>query len=134
MSKNINKQSKQFKRRILLGLLAVVGIVVNLTANFILIPRLHAQGAAIVSLTTQMVMAGIQTVIAFRQLKLPITLIPWLKVLIFSIVIIPSTILFAHYFQGNALVALLISGAFATIVAFATGLLQLRFWKNLERK
>ncbi len=118
----------------LLNLSAVIGIVVNLTANFILIPRLHAQGAAIVSLTTQMVMACIQTVIAFRQLKLPITLIPWLKVLIFSIVIIPSTILFAHYFQGNALVALLISGVFATVVAFATGLLQLRFWKNLERK
>lgn len=118
----------------LLNLSAVIGIVVNLTANFILIPRLHAQGAAIVSLTTQTVMAGIQTVIAFRQLQLPITLVPWVKVLIFSAIIIPSTILFAHYFQGNTLVALLISGVFATVVAFATGLLQLRFWKNLERK
>ena len=118
----------------LLNLSAVIGIAVNLTANFILIPRLHAQGAAIVSLTTQTVMAGIQTVIAFRQLQLPIKLIPWLKVLIFSIIIIPSTILFAHYFQGNTLVALLISGLFATVVAFATGLLQLRFWKSLERK
>ena len=118
----------------LLNLSAVIGIVVNLTANFILIPRLHAQGAAIVSLTTQTVMAGIQTVIAFRQLQLPITLIPWWKVLIFSAIIIPSTILFAHYFQGNTLVALLISGVFATVVAFATKLLQLRFWKNLERK
>jgi hypothetical protein len=87
-----------------------------------------------VSLTTQTLMAAIQTVIAFRILKLSATLIPWLKVLIFSTILIPSVILFAHYFHGNVLVALLISGVFATVLSFATGLLQLRFWKTLERK
>ena len=36
MSKKINKQSKQFKRRMLLGLLAVIGIVVlvNILSSF----------------------------------------------------------------------------------------------------
>lgn len=117
----------------LLNLSAVIGIVVNLLVNFILIPRLHARGAAIASLSTQSVMAIIQTGIAFRQLRIPIKEIPILKSLIFTAILIPTTIIFAKYFDGNVLWALLIYGIFACVVAVATRLIPLRFWKDFSR-
>ncbi|MCQ2263789.1 MAG: polysaccharide biosynthesis C-terminal domain-containing protein [Bacteroidales bacterium] len=116
----------------LLNLSAVVGIVVNLAVNFMLIPHLHARGAAIASLSTQSVMAGIQTVIAFRQLHIPLKTIPWIKVLAFTVILVPYTLVFARHFHGNVLFALLITGIFACIIAFATRLVPLRFWKDFS--
>ena len=115
-----------------LNLSAVAGIVVNLAINFLLIPKLHARGAAIASLSTQSVMAAIQTVIAFRELHRPLSDIPWIKCLIFCIILIPSVALFAHHFHGNVVVALCISGIFACCVAVATQLIPFKFWKDFK--
>lgn len=117
----------------LLNLSAAIGIVVNLLVNFILIPQLHARGAAIASLTTQSAMAIIQTVIAFRQLHIPIKEIPIIKALIFTTILIPTTLLFAKYFTGNVLWALLICAILACIIAVITRLIPLRFWKDFSR-
>lgn len=116
----------------LLNLSAVVGIVVNLLVNFILIPQLHARGAAIASLCTQSVMAIIQTIIAFRQLHISIKEIPIVKALIFTALLIPSTIIISKHFSGNVLWALLICGIMACIIAVATRLIPLRFWKDFS--
>ncbi len=43
-----------------LNIIAACGFIVNITMNIILIPRLQAEGAAIASLTTQLVVPGIQ--------------------------------------------------------------------------
>lgn len=115
-----------------LNMSAVVGIVVNLAINFILIPKMHARGAAIASLSTQSVMAAIQTVIAFRELRRPLSDIPWIKCLIFCIILIPCVALFASHFHGNVVVALCISGIFACCVAVATRLIPLKFWKEFR--
>lgn len=116
----------------LLNLSAVVGIVVNLLINFLLIPRLHAEGAAIASLSTQSVMAAIQTVIAFRQLNVSLRVIPFVKCLIFCIILIPCTILFSQHFTGNVLWGLVIGGVFACAIGFATRLVPLKFWEELR--
>ncbi len=116
----------------LLNASAVVGIVVNLLVNFLLIPRMQARGAAIASLSTQSVMALIQTVIAFRELRIPIKDIPIVKSLIFIALLISGVTIFAHYFNGNVIMALLICGIYAFVVAFATRLIPLRFWKEFR--
>ena len=109
----------------LLNLTAVAGIAVNLLVNVILIPRLHACGAAVASLATQSVMALIQTVIAIRVTQLPLKEIPILKILIFTAILIPSCYLFSTYFHGKTIVALLISGGFACLLGLVTRLIPL---------
>ena len=113
----------------LLNLSAVIGIVVNLLVNFILIPRYHACGAAVASLSTQTVMACIQTVIAFRIIDIPLKEIPFIKCLLFLAIVVPGVGLFAHYFQGEVVIALVISGIFAFLAGFATRLVPLKFWE-----
>ena len=117
----------------LLNLSAVIGIVVNLLVNFILIPRLQARGAAIASLSTQSVMAVIQTVIAFRVLKLPLRDIPFVRCLIYMALLIPCTLVFARFYTGNVLIALAISALFACLIALATGLVPLKILKEFRR-
>jgi O-antigen/teichoic acid export membrane protein len=109
----------------LLNLTAVAGIAVNLLVNVILIPRLHACGAAVASLATQSVMALIQTIIAIRVTQLPLKEIPILKILIFTAILIPSCYLFSTYFHGKTIVALLISGGFACLLGLVTRLIPL---------
>ena len=112
----------------LLNLTALAGIAVNLLVNILLIPRFHACGAATASLTTQTVMALVQTIIAFKVTGLPLKEIPLLKILIFTAILIPSCYFFSIYYNGNVIVALLISGGFACLLGFATRLIPLKFW------
>ncbi|HNW67927.1 MAG TPA: oligosaccharide flippase family protein [Bacteroidales bacterium] len=118
----------------LLNWSAVVGIVINLIVNFILIPRLYAQGAAIASLATQSMMAVIQTVIAFRILKIPLSNIPLLRSILFAAILIIGTHYFAIYFHGNLIISLSICALFACITAFCTKLISFNFWKEFSRK
>ncbi|MBQ7734420.1 MAG: oligosaccharide flippase family protein [Bacteroidales bacterium] len=114
----------------LLNLTALAGIAVNLLVNILLIPRFHACGAATASLTTQTVMALVQTIIAFKVTGLPLKEIPLLKILIFTAILIPSCYFFSIYYNGNVIVALLISGGFACLLGFATRLIPLKFWQG----
>lgn len=114
----------------LLNLTALAGIAVNLLVNVLLIPRFHACGAATASLTTQTVMALVQTIIAFKVTGLPLKEIPLLKILIFTAILIPSCYFLSIYYNGNVIVALLISGGFACLLGFATRLIPLKFWQG----
>ena len=114
----------------LLNLTALAGIAVNLLVNVLLIPRFHACGAATASLTTQTVMALVQTIIAFKVTGLPLKETPLLKILIFTAILIPSCYFFSIYYNGNVIVALLISGGFACLLGFATRLIPLKFWQG----
>lgn len=49
-----------------LNLMASIGMVLNIVSNFIFIPKYGALGAAVVSLTTQFITAGIQVWLAFH--------------------------------------------------------------------
>lgn len=116
----------------LLNITAIAGIVVNMAVNLILIPRMQAEGAAIASLSTQSVVAVLQVVIAFRQLKVPVNSLPLWQSLLFTVVLIPAVWFFAQHFNGHVLWALLISGAFALLLGFATRLLTFDFVKQVR--
>lgn len=116
----------------LLNITAIAGIVVNMAVNLILIPRMQAEGAAIASLSTQSVVAVLQVVIAFRQLKVPVNSLPLWQSLLFTVVLIPAVWFFSQHFNGHVLWALLISGVFALLLGFATRLLTFDFVKQVR--
>lgn len=116
----------------LLNITAIAGIVVNLAVNLLLIPRLQAVGAAIASLSTQSVVALLQVIIAFRLLRVPVRAMPILPSIIFTAVLIPAVWFFSQHFNGHVLWALLISGAFALLLGFATRLLTFDFVKQVR--
>ena len=49
-----------------LNIIALAGLIVNLSLNFLLIPVMKTEGAAIASLATQWLVAGIQLVVVYR--------------------------------------------------------------------
>ena len=116
----------------LLNITAIAGIVVNMAVNLLLIPRMQAEGAAIASLSTQSVVAVLQVVIAFRQLKVPVRALPLLPALLFTVLLVPAVWYFSQYFEGHVLWALLISGTFALLLGFATRLLTFDFVKQVR--
>ena len=116
----------------LLNITAIAGIVVNMAVNLILIPRMQAEGAAIASLSTQSVVAVLQVVIAFRQLKVPVNSLPLWQSLLFTVVLISAVWFFSQHFNGHVLWALLISGVFALLLGFATRLLTFDFVKHVR--
>ena len=59
-----------------LNIVALAGICVNIAVNVVLIPRLHAVGAATASLATQSVTAFLQILIVLKKLKFPIKNLP----------------------------------------------------------
>lgn len=116
----------------LLNITAIAGIVVNMAVNLILIPRMQAEGAAIASLSTQSVVAVLQVVIAFRQLKVPVNSLPLWQSLLFTVVLVTAVWFFSQHFNGHVLWALLISGIFALLLGFATRLLTFDFVKQVR--
>jgi O-antigen/teichoic acid export membrane protein len=116
----------------LLNITAIAGIVVNMAVNLILIPRMQAEGAAIASLSTQSVVAVLQVVIAFRQLKVPVNSLPLWQSLLFTVVLVTAVWFFSQHFNGHVLWALLISGVFALLLGFATRLLTFDFVKQVR--
>ncbi len=52
-----------------LNFIALTGLFINLTLNFVLIPRLLAEGSAIATLVTQFTMATLQVLIVLRVFK-----------------------------------------------------------------
>ena len=116
----------------LLNITALAGIVVNMAVNLILIPRMQAEGAAIASLSTQSVVAVLQVVIAFRQLKVPVNSLPLWQSLLFTVVLVTAVWFFSQHFNGHVLWALLISGIFALLLGFATRLLTFDFVKQVR--
>ena len=111
-----------------LNIVALAGIFVNIAVNVVLIPRLHATGAATASLATQSVTSLLQFLIVLKKLKFPINKLPWaaafsyLGLLVFSafltIKFVPQTV--------NPLISLSCLAVFACILAFCTQLLSFR--------
>jgi O-antigen/teichoic acid export membrane protein len=118
----------------LLNIVAIAGIIVNVIINLVLIPELHARGAAIASLSTQSVVSLLQIIIVFKELKIPFSNIPFLKCLLFCILLIPSIYIIAHLQNFNSFIGLLIGGIISLLLAFITRLIPLTFLRDLKLK
>ena len=109
-----------------LNITAMAGIIVNILINIILIPRFQARGAAVTSLCTQSVVSLLQFFIAIRELKVPLRSLPWVSCLLFTILIIPTTLLAHQYLPLKVLPSLIILVAVTLTYGFVTRLIDIR--------
>lgn len=115
-----------------LNLIAVVGIVINVTVNLLLIPRMQACGSAVASFCTQFVVSALQFVLAMRIIGIPLKSLPWLQCALFLSVLVPVVWFAPSILHINMLWQLVILSVFAVALAFATGLLRVRAVKDIR--
>lgn len=113
-----------------LNIVAAGGVVLNLTLNFIFIPRFQAFGAAFTSLCVQFTTCVIQFLIAKKIFDIQLGASFWLKLVIF-IVVISSTTYFVSLQCQNWLAAFGISALSCIVIAFITKMLSYKEIKEL---
>lgn len=116
-----------------LNITAAIGIVINVMVNLLLIPRMQACGSAVASFCTQFTVALLQFILAWRIVGFPLTSLPWLRCLIFLVVLVPVVAFAPRILHVGTLWSLLILGVFSLLVGFATGLLRFRNVKTMMR-
>jgi O-antigen/teichoic acid export membrane protein len=114
-----------------LNIIALVGIVINVTVNLLLIPKMMASGSAVASFCTQFTVALSQFLLAMRIVGIPISSLPWLRCLVFMALLIPVTLLAYNSLNISVIWSLLILVGCALALGFATGLLNVREVKEM---
>ena len=114
-----------------LNIIAAIGIVINVTVNLLLIPRMQACGSAVASLCTQFAVSALQFLLAMRLIGIPFSSLPWLRCLFFLAVFIPVAAFAPQVLHLHVVWSLLILSGFALMLGFATGLIDLRGVKEL---
>lgn len=114
-----------------LNIIALVGILINVTVNLLLIPRMMASGSAIASFCTQFTVALLQFLLTLRIIGIPLNSLPWLRCLIFLALLIPVVALAPTYMPLPLIGSLLLLAAFSVALGFATGLLNFKEVKEI---
>ncbi len=113
-----------------LNIVAAIGVIINLTLNFIFIPIFEAKGAAFTSLCVQFATCIIQLLIAKNFFNLKFGFKFWLSILSFAVLLIIST-----YVLKNSniywIYSFLISLGSGIIIAFITKMLDFNDLKLL---
>lgn len=113
-----------------LNLVAAIGVIINVSLNFIFIPIFKAQGAAFTSLCVQFATCAIQFFIAKRTFDLKLGWRLWTS--IFSFIILTSIATFLLKKSPlNWTGSFLISSLIGIIIAFITKMLDYKELKNL---
>lgn len=116
-----------------LNIIASIGIVINVTVNLLLIPRMQACGSAVASLCTQLLVSVLQFVFAMSIIGIPMRSLPWLRCLLFLAILVPVTILSTRVLHIHVVWSLLILAGFALVLGFATGLLRISDIRTIDR-
>lgn len=113
-----------------LNLVAAVGVIINVTLNFIFIPIFKAQGAAFTSLCVQFATCFIQFIIAKRTFNLKLGKKLWISISLFiALTCITSYIL--KICSINWIHSFILSTIAGIIIAFITKMLDFKELKNL---
>lgn len=116
-----------------LNIIASIGIVINVTVNLLLIPRMQACGSAVASLCTQLLVSVLQFVFAMSIIGIPMRSLPWLRCLLFLAILVPVTFLSTRVLHIHVVWSLLILAGFALVLGFATGLLRISDIRTIDR-
>ena len=113
-----------------LNIVAAVGVVINLTLNFIFIPVFEAKGAAMTSLCVQFATCAIQFFIAKRIFNLKFGISFWISILSFIILLVTTTSLLKSS-DMYWLTSFIISLGLGIVLAFITKMLDFNELKSL---
>lgn len=109
-----------------LNITAAIGILINVAVNLLLIPRMQACGSAVASFCTQFTVALLQFFLALRIIGIPFTSLPWLRCLIFTVIMVPVAVLAYNTWSINALGSILLLALIALVVGLAIGLINVK--------
>ncbi|MBP5709513.1 MAG: oligosaccharide flippase family protein [Bacteroidales bacterium] len=109
-----------------LNIVALAGICVNIAVNVVLIPRLHAVGAATASLATQSVTAFLQILIVLKKLKFPIKNLPLVSAFSYLVLLVFVALSAVKFIPRTIDPFITLSGlaVLACVLAFCTRLLS----------
>jgi len=107
-----------------LNIVAGSGMILNITLNLILIPRLFAQGSAFSSLITQSLTAAIQVFIACKVFSFKFSN-RFVSFHIFFVFLLMASLFFTHKFIGESIGSIIIAGIIGIILSIVFGLLPL---------
>lgn len=113
-----------------LNIVAAIGVIINLTLNFIFIPIFEARGAACTSLCVQFATCAIQFFIAKRIFNLKFGISFWISILSFIILLVTTTALLKSS-DIYWLTSFIISLGSGIILAFITKMLDFKELKSL---
>jgi len=119
-----------------INLIGVFGVITNISLNLILIPQYQALGAAIATLSTQILVALVYVVITFKQLQISFFLSDWIKLCLYSIV----CWVVAYYFpliNMPWVIGLILLATLLLILSFVFQLLsikEMKRWWNYRSK
>lgn len=108
-----------------LNIIAACGMTFNIVVNLILIPHFHALGAAITSLSTQLLVPGLQVLVAQRVFKFTIFPKMMLTFFLFAIGVI-GIAYFSTRLPFDWRVSFVAMVAASGIWAFATGIVNIK--------
>lgn len=113
-----------------LNIVAAVGVVINLTLNFLFIPVFEAKGASMTSLCVQFATCAIQFFIAKRIFNLKFGISFWISILSFIILLVTTTSLLKSS-DMYWLTSFIISLGLGIVLAFITKMLDFKELKSL---
>lgn len=116
-----------------LNIVAACGMALNLSLNFILIPRMASTGSAYASLSTQLITSAIQVVLAAKIFRFKTDYRYLIMLLVFVISVLLMTIL-SKMLPFDWKLNLLIMGVAAMVVASLTRLIYLKSLFGLMKK
>jgi len=117
-----------------LNITSGIAIVINLAINFTLIPILEARGAAIATLSTQISIAAMQFFLAFRLLKIPFSILPYFRCILFICLLMASVFFIKYFLNIGPIYSLLICSGLSLVWAFITKLIPLKFIETFFTK
>lgn len=109
----------------MLNIISGIGMVMNIVLNLVLIPRFYALGAAIASLTTQLITSVAQIIASKHVFKMDVNFRILLKTIAFAALLIATNIITKRLFSSWQLGATLSVGV-ALLLAFALKLLYIK--------
>jgi O-antigen/teichoic acid export membrane protein len=109
-----------------LNITAATGIVINVMVNLLLIPRMMACGSAVASFCTQFTVALLQFLLTLRIIGIPAKSLPWLRCLIFTVILVLVSVLAYHSWSINSIWSILLLAIIALVIGFATGLINIK--------
>jgi O-antigen/teichoic acid export membrane protein len=113
-----------------LNIVAAIGVIINVSLNFLFIPIFKAQGAAFTSLCVQFATCFIQFVIAKQTFNLRLGAKLWISIFSFIILTSITTIILKNT-SLNWIYSFLISLFSGIVIAFITKMLDYKELKNL---
>ena len=102
-----------------------LGIVINVGGNLLLLPAYGAFGAAVMTVITQGLIAVIQLFLAHRWLNIPYRTIPWLRLLLFTL-IFSTCALAPILLEMNWMLGFTLTSFAGLAAAASTGLIDLK--------